>query len=220
MKEKLLGFDIREQWLAIDELWRAHRRARYLLRDDVRKPLSTDTLVWPSVFDTGQGHAFPAEIRGQLQSGNIPAPDWIGPNAGIWDDLGGMRWTFSSFIAGRQTADRTCAMVAITWLSGQFQPGDAGPYAEPTVPAVRAPEWQLLGYDVSDGSLLSGLTNCGYLEEEKEELSGIWSPHLNTHHLFIEPDAAFRFREVTDQRVREHAPFFVFGVYSIENSEC
>ncbi len=44
---RLLGFDVREMWFTLEDLWNQQRRQVFLLRDDVTKPLSTDTLVWP-----------------------------------------------------------------------------------------------------------------------------------------------------------------------------
>ncbi len=42
-----------------------------------------------------------------------------------------------------------------------------------------------------------------------------WGPHLNEDHLFTDPDQACAFREASDARVREHAPFFVYGLYDV-----
>ncbi len=60
MGELLVGYDARETTFNLDELWPAEMRARYLLVQAAKKPLSVDTFVWPSVFDTGQAeHQFP-----------------------------------------------------------------------------------------------------------------------------------------------------------------
>jgi hypothetical protein len=219
MKEKVLGFDIREQWLRIDELWNKDRRELFLLREDVRKPLSTDSFVWPSVFDTGQGHSLPAAERERLHLTGIPTPAWIGANAGLWGDFMRMRDTFDSFTAENWIAIRPHTVLAVTWLAEDgFIPGPVGPYDEPTMPPALSPAWQRLGYDVSDGSLMSGLTNCGYQNEEREKLRWSWSSQLNDHHLFADPESAGHFRDITDQRVREHAPFFVFALYALDRS--
>ena len=55
MQELLLGFDAREMWMAQEDLMHpSHKRSTFLLRDDVRKALSADTLVWPSIFGSEQ----------------------------------------------------------------------------------------------------------------------------------------------------------------------
>jgi len=46
----LLGFDAREMWLDPQEYWPDSRKKLYLLRYDVVRPLSTDTLVWRDVL--------------------------------------------------------------------------------------------------------------------------------------------------------------------------
>ncbi|MGH9657014.1 MAG: hypothetical protein ACRD96_00630, partial [Bryobacteraceae bacterium] len=91
----------------------------------------------------------------------------------------------------------------------------AGPYAEPTAPGALAPAWRLLGYDVSDGSLVSGLSNCGYRDDEKSGMRPQWGPHLNEHHLFDDPVRAAEFARLCGERIKEHAPFFVYGLHVI-----
>lgn len=78
--------------------------------------------------------------------------------------------------------------------------------------------WTFLGYDVADGGLLSCLSNFGYTLDSAPVLRAQWSLLLNEFHLFVEPDRAMEFKTLTDARVREHAPFFIFGLYLIEGN--
>jgi hypothetical protein len=212
VEERLIGFDVREAWTETDQRWDAPRRARFLLRADARRPLSTDTLVWPSVFDSGQGIGLPAEQRAQLGLAGIPLPGWTGPNVGLWNDRAAMRQLLSSH-APRVPFEH-CTELAITWLSASgFLSGDVGPYLEPTEPPTLSSDWRFLGFDVADGSLTSGLTNCGYTDSELSHLSNTWGPLLNEHHLFADLEHAWSFREIADRRVPEHAPFYVFGLW-------
>lgn len=75
--------------------------------------------------------------------------------------------------------------------------------------------WELLGYDIADQGMLSGLSNCMYNEKETVNLQPVWSPHLNEHHLFNDIACAVKFRTLTELRVPEHAPFAVYGLYKI-----
>jgi hypothetical protein len=75
--------------------------------------------------------------------------------------------------------------------------------------------YDLLGYDVADYGLLGGLTNCGYVLEEAASLAPVWAPFLNEWHLFDNPEHATAFAAVTETRVPEHAPFFVYGIYQL-----
>src|SRR5258708_23515871 len=70
--ELLLGFDAREMWLDGEEYWLEERKRTFLLRKDIVQPLSTDTLVWRSVFDVEQ---------------TLHRPQWTGPIQELWDNL-------------------------------------------------------------------------------------------------------------------------------------
>jgi hypothetical protein len=70
-----------------------------------------------------------------------------------------------------------------------------------------------LGYDVADGSLISGISNCGYDSTEIRTLRATWSSSLNGNGLIGTLDSAMRFKSMTDARVPEHSPFWVFGIY-------
>jgi hypothetical protein len=82
-------------------------------------------------------------------------------------------------------------------------------------PEGRSPSWPFLGFDVGSGGLLSGLMNCGYEDDERTAMTELWGPRLNEHHLFEDAESAFVFRHVTNRRVPEHAPFFVYGLWLI-----
>jgi hypothetical protein len=46
-----------------------------------------------------------------------------------------------------------------------------------------------------------------------DDLERLKKPHLNDHGLFGDLQQAAEFKLVSDRRVEEHAPFFVFGIY-------
>ena len=163
------------------------------------RPLSVDRLAWPSLF-AGAPDADDA----------IPIPAWVGPTAQLWENLDRMRACLAV-----ADADLTgAAIVAIGWLSVGFHDPD-GPYAVRSEPSNALPGWQLLGYDVADRWLLSGLCNCGWEPGEIPPPSARSAAELNEHHLFRDPDPAFHFAELTSRRVPEHAPFFVYSVYRL-----
>jgi hypothetical protein len=180
MREILLGFDARGRG--------AHKYgSMYLLRDDVDRVLSVDTMLWPSVAEN--------------------APEWIGANNPLWEDLENLERHLPS--------SSLYTLIAVTW---HIEPGEGagmiGPYEGPTTPANRDANWTLLGYDVADPGI-SGLSNCGYSEEERRRLAPVWGRRLNSHHLFDNLEHAFEFRAITNTRVPEHAPFFVIGLWLI-----
>lgn len=157
----------------------------YLLRGGVGEVLSVDTMLWPSVVED--------------------SPSWIGMNAPFWED----RVSLERHVVGAEPY----RLIAASWQAEEGESrGAIGPYEG--TPGAREPDWGLLGYDVADPSI-SGLSNCGYSEEERRQLAPVWGPRLNEHHLFEKLVDAFEFRALTNARVPEHAPFFVIGLWLI-----
>ncbi len=214
--EKLLGFDARKMWLDPKLHWDRERRADFLLRMDAGPVLSTDELVWPSVFNS---HQLPLASESRLEELGLTGPQrprWIGPNIPLWEDLDRLK---AQLLAVDLEIRRTYWIIAITCLP---QPDVVsqikyGPYFEETNPSNLNQSWTLLGYDVSDGSLISGLTNCGYTEDDRQKQSlRLLSAALNPYHLFDSVQPADEFRKFTDKRVKEHAPFLIYGLYLVE----
>ncbi len=143
--------------------WSADRRALYLLRPEVARPLSIDPVVWPSA----QGGV---EIA-------------------------------ASVVAGPSKAEAE---------------GFAGSLGQAEVPSNEA--WILLGYDVADSGFTSGLSNCGYRPDldDVEGLRRDWAPRLNAGGLFDDLEHAIAFRALSDGRIPEHAPFYVYALYKKE----
>jgi len=176
--------------------------------DDV---LSADTMVWPSIFAST---AMP-------QSGpELPLPQWIGMNVPFWADLNALR----NAIPQDYGREHPHWLIAATWHTDigfskeeQREGKLLGPYLAQTNPQRRDSAWRFLGFDITDPGI-SGLTNCGYDPTERDILAAQWGRHLNRYHLFDDLDHAFEFRTLTNARVPEHAPFFVIGLWSIEES--
>ena len=229
--ELLLGFDAREMWLDVAEYWPEERKRTFLLRQDIIRPLSTDILVWRSVFDVEQ---------------TLHRPQWTGPIQQLWEDLATLQayldtaWgerTLPSWIIAVTLQEDVCesedllewyarvsnsfdeTVPGVLPLSGELLEWYAR--ASSIIPALRDPAWAFLGYDVSDKWLLSGLSNCGYgtNETEMQILRETYASSLNKHHLFDAIKPAVNFMQVSNERVQEHAPFFVFGLWLIKKEE-
>ena len=205
-EEALLGFDAREMWLTgMREAGPSGGRpAPYLLRTELDDILSADTMVWPSIFKAGV-----------TLSHGLALPRWIGANPPFWEDLGALQR------AVPQDFGHPYWTIAATWHSDvgfgveeSRQGKILGPHIAATTPRRRDSAWRFLGFDITDSGI-SGLTNCGYHDGERESLAAEWGPHLNGFHLFEDLERAFVFRTLTDARVPEHAPFFVIGLWLI-----
>jgi hypothetical protein len=207
-EERLLGFDAR---VAVAAAWPDERRDAYLLRPEVAHPCSTDPQAWPSLFD---------------QPG-LARPSYVGFFQDLWEDLEQLR----EAVAAAKAPDATLVAVTVQarqtgWtgrsplapvLGGRIFDAFSGlplplPYARPT---SRDASWPLLGYDVADIYGLSGLASCRReTEAERDALRATFGARLNRHHLFESPDDADEFRQLCDARVAEHAPFFIYGLWS------
>ena len=197
-EEQLLGFDIREMWSQMDATWSESRKDTYLLRTDVTKVLSVDSIVWPKV------------VLGVDK--NVRAPtQWR--DVGLWENLQQLREYLQQ---NRDAVQRPYQVIGITLLQDALpvQEQEIWTWLAPTVPASLNKEWTFLGYDIADEGFISGLTNCGYGASELHLRDG-WRPYLNDWHLFTEREQAIKFKRMTDQRVAEHAPFCVYGLYSL-----
>lgn len=199
----VLGYDARERWCPRERLWPDERCAHYLLRPDIERPLSADVLVWPSVFVDAQLDLLDLEDL-RIGSAGLPAPDMRGWVQLLWSDLGSLRRALSG------VDDRPHDIVAIT------APAPWHFDVPASSPAAPSDDWVPLGYDVVDGWLLSGLSNCGYLEEDDiEGWRSRWARYLNDRHLFDDRVAADAFAAATSNRVREHAPFLACRIWKV-----
>jgi hypothetical protein len=200
-EEQLLGFDIREMWSQMDVTWPESRKAKYLLRADVTKVLSVDTLVWPRV------------VLGVEK--NVRAPSqWR--DLGLWENLHHLQEYLQQDAGATQ---RPYQVIGITLLRNALPVHEQEMWASlaPTVPASLNKEWTFLGYDVADDGFISGLSDCGYEADELHLKTG-WELALNEWHLFTQKKQAIKFQRMTDQRVDEHAPFCIYGLYSLLQS--
>jgi hypothetical protein len=139
-----------------------------------------------------------------------------------WLHLDSMRACYDShralapggvFLAVELLSEKEAEGPTIPYVS----PGDmhAAIWLEPTVPP-RPPEGSsLLGYDVADAGWISGLSNCGYTDDEIKTLAPVWAPRLNSFGLLASVEDAVAFRQVCDARVTEHAPFWIYALWRL-----
>jgi hypothetical protein len=215
LNTRLIEFDVRiarDQY--VGRRWDKDSKAEYLLRPDVEWPLSVDRSVWPSVF-------FSKTFRDHRDSySTIPVDPKLEGNE--WLDLARMR---THYDAHRRLAPGG-VFVGIELLSEKTLEGSVvlyeGPSGSqcgislaPTVPD-RVPEGSThIGYDVATAGWISGLANCGYTEDEIAELGPLWAPRLNSVGLLSTLEDAVAFRQISDQRVPEEAPFWIYALWKL-----
>jgi hypothetical protein len=205
---RLVGFDIRRDTAGLSSLWNEERRTLFLLRRSVPSPLSVDRLVWPSVFEFSDLISHPDDSGDVVRT----SPDY--GRYGLWFDFDAM---MRSWKGARRDAMTTAVPISVRLLaSAKSELPDAFQHlasGEEAIVQSDASPQVLLGYDVADASLLSGLMNCEYDEEERRELAPAWQQRLNEHGLLTDQEASMEFSRLTDERVPEHRPFGVFALY-------
>lgn len=208
----LIGFDIRlytEYYL--DLIWDHKRRNSYLLRRDLKWPMSVDKMVWPSIFRYSEESLQhdPFELKGMIDV----IPDSMHQIAlELWPDLEEMK----AYFLKRRNKLKEGLQIAVflegeeSWQSDEYWRA----VLDPRLDVGIVPKgWSLLGYDVADKYMVSGLSNCGYNPEDRKELRNSWSDRLNGHGLLKTLGDAMLFKNITDQRVPEHKPFFVYTLF-------
>lgn len=180
-------------------------RRRFLLRADIDFALSVDSNVWPTVFDYNPRMT---SIMGPGSESLIAVDNDCG--GGLWLNLDRMKERLK-----RDSKPTTIVSVAIV-LHDNFLIDDVDSplsWADPN-PSELPPSNTLLGYDVANAGLFSGLLNCGYSDEALERLVPLWRSRINRVGLIKELRDALEFRLLTETRTGVHGPFFVFGLYS------
>lgn len=205
----LLGFDARELWCPRARLFPSERVDRFLLRTDVDKVLSADVAVWPTILaHPDVGHLDLDDL--DLGDLGIPVEGWSGGLQALFASLPDLLELVSVSSVG---PSRPFDIVAFT-VQEHPQPA-----LGPTNPSRLDSGWRFRGYDVVDPWLVSGLSNCGYMDEERDHLRTRWASHLNRWHLFESLGKARLFCAMSDARVPEHAPFMPCGIWILRAEE-
>ncbi len=201
MSETLLGFQLRVDPRDL-QAWDSIRRAKYLLTESIERPLSVDTTVWPLSKD----ESLCSNIFVDYETDPTKAPNGL--------DVYQLR----NQPGNEKHSQEASGLIAITSfgdIAGELKARHAIQDATTSVADLEAAGWGRIGYDVADYWLTSGLTNCGYMPSEKTALSARFGGVLNAHGLFDDADDAARFGMESSNRVPEHAPFVVYGIWSM-----
>lgn len=199
MNETILGFQLRLT-LQSQQSWNLERRTTYLLRENIRFPLSVDTAVWPESDDSSLCPIIFSDFNAHPNS----APNGLG--------LYSLR---SLETLDQQPELEKAILIGVSVIGNVVHELQHRHCIQNLMPiaALVSKGWVCLGYDVADWWLFSGLSNCGYSVEEKKFLSNKFAWGINEYGLFVSGNAALAFCVDCNLRIPEHAPFAIYGIW-------
>jgi len=203
LEPTLLGFDIRIPPEETTALWSPKKRESFLLNPETSHPLSVDDYVWPSVF---RYHMPPTAIL--QRTSTIPInPKYTEKN--LWLNLAKMRDCYGSSVGASERRGVEVAIELMAKSGITLKEFPSSLLYQEKLPSDVPESAFVLGFDVADAGLTSGLNNTTYTVEDKHGLQG-WSSRLNEYGLFRALEDAHQFRAVTDERNPRHAPHWVY----------
>ncbi len=226
---ELLGFDVRlsaEDY--VDKRWDKKNRELYLLKPGIQWPLSIDEWVWPSVFALSDKEleikklVYPPEyfpFQGMIR---IEPANFYHQVLSLWTDFEDMKTCYFEKMKNNNKFPQKAVPIAIVLLTdiGPFINGSNTDYYKywstglfPGITINIHVDWVFLGYDIAGNDFISGLSNCGYKRDEKKQLQKTWSSRLNEYGLLKTLEDATEFKELSDIRIPEHEPFYVYGLW-------
>jgi hypothetical protein len=214
MTKRLVGYDLRyadDQEVA--KIWTADRRRQFLLRPDVRLPISVDSVVMPTVFSfpNVQGKELAAFSRALYpELPEIPIDGGAYPYS-ILHTLS----TEEEVRAAYACHAHLLSQYTLALLQSAVIVESTAAFAESLLaelPTISSPEdaehYVFAGFDVVDDGGLSALSNFG---TPGIRGASSFAEHVNEFGLLDDIDAATKFREVIAIN-HGHGPFFVFDV--------
>ena len=205
MSRHLLGFDVLRLSAAhFARVWTAEHRDEYLLHPQTPYPLSLDRINWPTAFD-----AAPDWDAATLAKDDVAMARWFWEATDLWSDVAAMRSVLAASVD-----DTVVALQILTPLKkGRRNHRNAAMFEGADLrPASLDDAWKTLGFDIADAGRTSGLSNCGYEPAEREAMAAQWGAALNEFGLVRDEATALALCDVTNKRVPEHAPFFVYEI--------
>lgn len=184
-KAYIAGYSIRK--LLPDPDWTKDRRNLFLINQDVFLPKSIDFNVWEESIH--------ATVNTSI--GALPVP--------AWKSLQKLR----EMIDYNETLKEYAQLTIVIYLDSQGSIAHEMDFSEVSDESLG----YFLGYDVADEGMVSALSNCSYLDEDKLRAKKDFGWAINKHGLIGEFEIAEKFVAFSDSRVPEHAPFYVYGLY-------
>lgn len=186
-RSTMLGYQLRQPMNQIAIQWPQERRNHFLLNPGIAFPLSADKAVWPTADDAAMSAAFFEDFD--------PTP-FSAPNGlslfSIRSNTPLPKKEDGVLVALSTSQIRASALRAKHFINEQSH---------------NLIGLDLVGFDVCDDYLISGLSNFGLTEHERSSLQKKFGGSLNQFGLFKNIEDAEEFSLVMNKIAKEHAPF-------------
>lgn len=197
----VLGYQIRVPIDQLASLWMQERRDQYLLNMGVEFPLSADRRVWP----VADHPALVRQLFDDFESGPYQAPNGL--------SLFRLKKNAISDVTSlSKNGDVVIAIGVESDMANHLRDKHSikllGDEETPSGSHV-----QLLGFDVCDEWLLSGLMNCGMDASDQAALRQKYAGKINLHGLFDDYETASNYSLDVNKIIPEHAPFFPASIF-------
>ena len=211
----VLCYDIRQRILKQKSGWPADRCQTFLFRPDIMNPIATDRHVLTNHY---------------YDANTLP---YTGPFSPFWKSLVELQRFLEQFKLNNFDDLLLAISIDVSLLTQselEYFHSLLGNKNQKLLklklfeclatPGKVQESWEFIGFDVSDSGFTSAISNMGFTSDDDiPSLRAKWGPYLNEYHLFDQAENAVRFKEFSNQRAPEHAPFFVFGLWSISGDQ-
>jgi len=209
-EELLLGFDARVLLEKKDQLWDCKRKNDYLLNTDVHQPFSTDTNVWPTIFNFY----------------NINKPEYTGFYQDTWEDYNILKHYCTLYSLSNRVSFYIICISLIysccndnekelwqSFLSGYNSNNNEYSLSKYSLTHSIKKDWIRIGFDVSDFWGLSALSNIHKSIKEKDTAKSLFKRKLNKYHLFSILDDSKNYKIYANKEFKLHSPFFLYSIW-------
>jgi len=208
--EIVLGYQLRKSPKNIDSnFWNSERRNKYLLNTDIDFQISVDTNAWPESEDN--------DLKNNLFCAQDVEHDPLYLNADLYQLKPSLRDIKIEILQEN-------VLIAVTILQEYAslfftkRSVDKIKFLDSTH-TLKEKIVFFYGYDIADGLLFSALSDCSFSEEERKRFHDLFSNDLNRYGLFENKLKAIDYCKLSNNRIPEHAPFYVFGIYSFSQGQ-
>jgi hypothetical protein len=205
MKERILGYDVREMWY--EDQFDLIKHGRF------NKMLSIDGSPRGSVFNTGDYYYLVGQEREKRGLGTLELPEMlvVGMNLPFWSDLDSMLDYVRENV---RRLGRLYWVVAITICledpERELKERREWPYYAETIPGDIQSDWLLAGYDVATCDSESMITPC--MESLTSGEASDFEKGLNEYMLFSALAKADEFRRAQDGDYELGYPHIIYGI--------